>query len=53
MALAWKGALAREHLVEHRPQRKNVAAAVQLFPLDLLGRHVLKRADDGALFGGG
>jgi hypothetical protein len=50
--LAWAAArerpLSRDHLVEHRAEREDVAAGVCLATLALLGRHVLKSAEDGA-----
>src|SRR2546423_10080055 len=49
LALALKCALPRQHFVKHCPQRKNVAAAVQLLAFDLLRRHVLKGAENSAL----
>ena len=49
MTLPLKRTLARQHFVEHRTQRKNVAPSVELFSFDLLRRHVLKSADNGAL----
>jgi len=50
LALACKGALSGERFVEDGAKRENVAAAVELLALDLLGRHVLESADDGAFF---
>ena len=41
--------LARRHLVEHAAQREDVRARVGLLPLELLRRHVLKRAEDRPL----
>lgn len=40
---------ARHHLVDEGTERKDVRARVGLLALDLFGRHVLKRAQDGAL----
>ena len=40
---------ARQHLEQQRAEREDVCARVGLEPFDLLGRHVLKRAEDGAL----
>lgn len=40
---------AGDHLVEHRPEREDVAARIGVEPFDLLGRHVLERAQDGSL----
>ena len=37
---------AREHLVQHASEREQVAARVGFLALQLLGRHVLQRADD-------
>src|SRR4029077_10397718 len=48
LSFAGIGALAGEHFVENGTERKNVAAAVELFAFDLLGGHVLKGSDDGA-----
>jgi hypothetical protein len=42
---------AGRHLVEHAAERPDVAARVGLLAFELLGRHVLERADDGALGG--
>ena len=51
--LAWLFPLERllpgDHLVEHRAEREDVGARVGLLALDLLRRHVLKRAEDRAL----
>ncbi len=41
------------HFIEHRSEGKNVRAAVRFLPLELLGGHVLKRAEDGAFRGQG
>src|SRR5690349_6360083 len=38
-----KGLFAREHFIDEYAKRKNVAAAVDDFALDLLGRHVAGR----------
>jgi hypothetical protein len=43
LALALEGGLARHHLVQHCAQRNNVAATIQVFPLDLVRRHILRR----------
>ena len=43
--------LAREHLVEHAAERKDVGPRVGLLTFELLGGHVLKRAQNGALRG--
>jgi len=48
LALARKSALARQHFVEERAQREDVAAAVDFFAFDLFGRHVLESADNRA-----
>jgi hypothetical protein len=53
LALAPESPLASEHFVKDRAERKDVAAAVEFLAFDLLGRHVLERADDGAVFGDG
>ena len=45
--------LARQHLVDHRAQRPDVAARVGLFPLHLLRRHVRHRPENRALRGAG
>src|SRR5512142_2292904 len=50
LALAFKGTLTGEHFIEDGAQRKDVAAPVDLLAFDLFWRHVLKRADHGALF---
>ena len=39
------------HLVEHRAEREDVRARVGLLAFELLGRHVLQRAEDRALRG--
>ena len=39
----------RRHLVERRPEGKDVCPRVRLLALDLLGRHVLERAEDRSL----
>ena len=49
--LALEGAASRGHLVEHGAEREDVGARVGRLPLELLGRHVLERADDRALLG--
>jgi len=53
LALAPESALASEHFVEDRAERKDVTAAVEFLAFDLLGRHVLDRANDGAVLSGG
>ena len=40
-----------QHLVEHRAEREDVGARIGLLALELLGRHVLQRAEDRALRG--
>ena len=40
-----------EHLVQHRAEREDVGARVRLAALELLGRHVLERAEDRAMTG--
>ena len=49
LALAGKRPPAGEHLVEHAAKRPDVGARVGLLALHHLRRHVLKRAEDGAL----
>ena len=44
--LALERAPARRHLVEQRAEREDVGPRVGLLPLELLGRHVLERAED-------
>ena len=44
--LALERAVAREQLVEHAAEREDVGARIDLARLDLLGRHVVRRADD-------
>ena len=41
---------AGEHFVEDRAEREDVASRVGLLPLDLFGRHVLKRPENRSLF---
>jgi hypothetical protein len=48
---SFNSALPGGHFIEHSAERKNVAAGAGLFSVDLFGRHVLQRADNGA--GGG
>ena len=45
------GELTGEQFVEHQAERKNVAAGVGGFRLQLLRRHVVQRADDLPLLG--
>ncbi len=42
---------AGQHLVEHAPERKQIAARVHVFAFELLGRHILKRPDQLPLGG--
>ena len=51
VALALERLPAREHLVEHRAEREDVRPRIGFLPFELLGRHVLERAEDGALRG--
>src|SRR5215471_11201214 len=44
---------AGEHFVEHQPEREDVGARIGGFALQLLRRHVLQRALDGAVGGHG
>ncbi len=46
LRLAVEGAPPRRHLVEERPEREDVGPRVGLRALELLGRHVLERAED-------
>ena len=46
-----EGLLARQHLVQHRPDGENVALRSDVLRADLLGRHVVRRADDGLRLG--
>ena len=46
LAVVVEGARPREHLVEHRPERVEVGARIDLLPERLLGGHVLRRAVD-------
>ena len=46
--LAFEGALAAEHLVEHRAKRKHVRAMIDREPAHLLGRHVAERPEHHA-----
>ena len=47
--LAFEGRAPRQHLEQHRAERKDVGACVGFEALDLLGRHVLKRAENRPL----
>ena len=47
-AAAAEGLPPGHHLVDHRAEGKDVGAGVRRASLDLFGRHVLDRADDGA-----
>ncbi len=49
LAVAGKRALARAHLVQQRAQREDVGARIHRARFELLGRHVLERADQHAL----
>ena len=51
LAFALEGPLCGQHLVQQGAEGEDVAARVGLLPLELLGRHVLKRADDHPLRG--
>jgi hypothetical protein len=44
----FKRSMPGEHLVEHQPKRKDVAARIGFLTLQLFRRHVLHGADDGA-----
>ena len=46
--VAVEGPLPGDELVEHEPEREDVAARVGLLPFELLRRHVLQRAEDRA-----
>ena len=48
-ALARKGLLARQHLVQDAAEAEQIAARVGFFALELLGRHVLEGAEDLSL----
>ena len=45
---ALEGQLARQHLVEHAPQRVDIGPDVDCLPSRLLGRHVVRGAQQGA-----
>jgi hypothetical protein len=49
LPLALERAATRAHLVQDRAERKDVGARVGVEALQLLGRHVLQRADDAAV----
>ena len=51
LALARERLLPRRHLVQHRAEGEDVRARVRLPALELLGRHVLERAEDGPALG--
>jgi len=40
--------VAGDRFVEERPERKDVGSRVGVAPFELLGRHVLERAEHGA-----
>jgi hypothetical protein len=44
---------AREHFVQHAPEREDVGATIHLLPLQLLGRHVLQRSGNRAFLRSG
>jgi len=46
-----EAALAGNHLIHHAPKRKNIAARVRFSAFVLLGRHVLRGAEDGSFAG--
>ena len=48
MSSPCEGLHAGEHLVEHEPEREDVGAMVERLAHDLLGRHVLRRAQQDA-----
>ena len=52
-ALAGEGARAHQHFIEQNPERKKIGAAVEFLPLNLLGRHVIRRAHEHARLGDG
>ncbi len=51
LALPVKGLFPGEHLVEHGAKREDIGTSVSLLAFQLLGRHVLERAQDRALHG--
>ena len=51
LALALESFASRRHLVEKSAQGEDVRARVHFLGFELLGCHVLKRPDDGALGG--
>lgn len=48
---ARKWTLARDHLVDHKTKRKDVASSIGHLPFDLLRRHVLQCAENRPLGG--
>ena len=46
LRLSLEGAAAGRHLVQDGPEGEDVGAGVRFLPLELLGRHVLERAED-------
>ena len=48
LALAFERLASRRHLVDQRAEREDVGARVGVLAFELLGRHVLERAEDGA-----
>src|SRR5579864_3059350 len=53
LAFAFKGTFCSEHFVEDGAEGEDVASPVEVLAFDLLRRHVLKCADEGALFSNG
>ena len=51
LRLGLEGLLAGGHFVKRGAEGKNIAAGIGFAAIELLGRHVLKRADDGSLRG--
>ena len=50
-ALTAERRFARDHLVQHQPEGKEIAARVRLPAVEQLRRHVLDRAEDLPLLG--